>query len=119
MNRLVIWILAALLTAAVAVLLVLQVRAAERRARELAAVEAATEIDDRHLELAPHDPTTWVRKNRPQASAGGYSLVLFRRRVPMIIHMNGRIVHVWPHVRAVGRARLDDCGRLTVIGNAT
>lgn len=116
MDRRVIWALAALLAAAVAALLVLQLRAAERRARELAAVEAATEIDDRHLELALHDPTSWVRQYRPQASAGGYSLVLFRRRVPMIIDMNGRIVHVWPHVRAVGRARLDDRGHLTVIG---
>ncbi len=115
-NRRVIWALAAVLAAAVALLLVLQLRAAERRAHELAAVEAATEIDDRHLELALHDPTTWVRQYRPQASAGGYSLVLFRRRVPMIIDMNGRIVHVWPHVRAVGRARLDDRGHLTVIG---
>lgn len=98
------------------VLLALQLRHAERRERELAEIEAAAGTDDLHLELERDDPTTWVRQYRPEASAGGYSLILFQRRVPTIIDMNGRLVHRWPGVRAVGRARLDREGRLTVIG---
>ena len=34
----------------------------------------------------------------------------------MLIDMNGNIVHVWPLVRAVARARLNRQGRLAVIG---
>jgi hypothetical protein len=42
--------------------------------------------------------------------------VLYRRRVPVLIDMNGRIVHSWPEVRAVGRARLNRDGSLAIIG---
>lgn len=86
--------------------------------RELDRIVAADEatLDDLHLDLAGINPTEWVRQYRPQASAGGYTLVLYRRRVPMIIDMMSRIVHVWPHVRAVGRARLNRDGTLAVIG---
>ena len=91
-------------------------RADRRMVEELAAIEAAVEEDDIHLDLPALEPETWVRQYKPEASAGGYTLVLYRRRVPMIIDMNGRIVHVWPKVRAVGRARLGRNGRLAVIG---
>jgi hypothetical protein len=36
--------------------------------------------------------------------------------VPLILDMNGHIVHRWPEVRAVGRVRLTPDGRLVVIG---
>ena len=74
------------------------------------------ELDDLHLDLADLDTSGWVRQYRPQQSAGGYTLVLYRRRVPMIIDMNSRVVHAWPHVRAAGRVRLDRHGRLAVNG---
>jgi hypothetical protein len=73
-------------------------------------------LDEIHLDLDDYDTTRWVRQYRPEASAGGYTLVLYRRRVPMIIDMNGRMVHAWPEVRAVGRARLNGDGSLAVIG---
>jgi hypothetical protein len=90
---------------------------AERR-RVLAEVAAADAeaLDELHLDIGDLDATSWVRQYRPRLSDGGYTLVLFRRRVPMIIDMNGRIVHTWPEVRAVGRARLNKDGTLAVIG---
>jgi len=104
--------------AAVITLVLVQTRVrAERMLKaELAAIEEAIEPDDRLLGLPDLDPTSWVRQYRPDASAGGYTLILYKRRVPMIIDMNSRIVHLWPDVRAVGRVRLDRQGNLVVIG---
>lgn len=109
--------LVVLAAAVVTITLVLAKERGERRiAEEMAAIEAAVEEDNIHLDLPALDPESWVRQYRPRESDGGYTLVLYRRRVPMIIDMNGRIVHVWPNVRAVGRARLRTDGRLAVIG---
>jgi hypothetical protein len=104
---------AALITA---ILVVVKLRAERRLAAELTAIETAVEDDGIELDLPTLEPEAWVRQYRPDASAGGYTLVLYRRRLPMIIDMNGRIVHAWPKVRAVGRARLRRDGRLAVIG---
>lgn len=71
--------------------------------------------DGLEMELRALDTAAWVRAFDPARSAGGFNMVLYRRRLPMIIDMNGRIVHSWPGVRASGRARLDDSGRLSVI----
>lgn len=82
----------------------------------MAAVDDVTGLDERH-EAIPHlDTTQWVERYLPGKSSPGYNLVLYRRRVPMLIDMQGRVVHSWPSVRVVGRARLDTVGRLTVIG---
>jgi hypothetical protein len=51
----------------------------------------------------------------PGRSAGGYNLILYRRRVPALIDMNGSLVHSWPAVRASARAQLQPDGRLAVI----
>jgi hypothetical protein len=110
----------ALFAAAAVVITLVLVQAKARDERrleaELVAIEEAIEPDDRLLSLPDLDPTSWVRQYRPDASAGGYTLILYRRRVPMIIDMNSRIVHLWPDVRAVGRVRLDRRGNLAVIG---
>ncbi len=71
--------------------------------------------DTLHLDLPLLDPTTWVRQYLPDRAASGYNLVLYRRRLPILTDMNGRIVHLWPAVRAVSRARLSREGRLLVI----
>ncbi|MCU0234075.1 MAG: aryl-sulfate sulfotransferase, partial [Thermoanaerobaculales bacterium] len=102
--------------AVTAVLLFERGRGERRREGELAAVEAAAAVDDLAARLERERPETWVRQLDPGASAGGCSLVLYQRRLPMLIDMNGRILHRWPQVRAVGRARLDRAGRLAVIG---
>jgi hypothetical protein len=72
--------------------------------------------DDLENELQALDGTDWVRSYDPARSAGGLNLLLYRRRVPAIVDLNGHVVHSWPQVRATGRIRLDDEGRLTVIG---
>lgn len=74
------------------------------------------DLDDLHLDLAKLDTTAWVRRFQPKLASSGYTLVLFRRRVPMLVDMNGNIVHLWPKVRVGARARLNREGRLAVIG---
>jgi hypothetical protein len=83
---------------------------------ELSEIDDPAQLDELHLELADLDTTPWVRRYRPSRASSGFNLVFYRRRVPMIIDMNGNIVHVWPRVRAIGRARLLPDGRLAVIG---
>jgi len=86
------------------------------RLLELSEIDDPAQLDESHLELADVDPTSWIRRFRPGRASSGFNLVLYRRRVPMIIDMNGNIVHVWPRVRAIGRVRLLRDGRLAVIG---
>jgi len=83
---------------------------------ELSEIDDPAQLDELHLELADLDPTSWIRRFRPSRASSGFNLFLYRRRVPMIIDMNGNIVHVWPRVRAIGRVRLQRDGRLAVIG---
>ena len=94
----------------------LKARAEHRKVLAQVTADDAEALDELHLDLGDYDTMTWVRQFRPEESAGGYTLVLFRRRVPMIIDMNSRVVHSWPLVRAVGRARLNRDGSLAVIG---
>jgi len=82
----------------------------------LSVIDDPAQLDDRHLELLELDPPSWVRQYLPERSNAGYNLVLYRRRVPLIIDMNGRIVHSWPELRVTGRARLNSDGSLAVIG---
>ena len=65
--------------------------------------------------LGKQDPTTWVRRFRPEKASSGFNLVLYHRRLPILLDMNGNIVHMWPTVRAVARARLNREGRLLVL----
>jgi len=90
LRRIAIFIVAG---AAITILL-LSMRALNERWREaqLVAIEEAVEPDKRLVDLPDIDPTSWVRQYRPEASAGGYNLILYKRRVPMIINMNSRIV---------------------------
>lgn len=60
---------------------------------------------------------SWLEAYHPQASEPGYNLILYRRRYPMLIDMNGNLVHVWRGVKAVGRARLLADGSLLVISD--
>jgi hypothetical protein len=82
----------------------------------MAAVDDATGLDDINEEIPFVDGTEWVDSYEPAASWPGYNLVLYRRRVPMIINMQGAVVHTWPELRAVGRVRLGHDGSLLVIG---
>ena len=84
------------------------------RLLELSVIDDPAQLDELHLELADLDPTSWIRCFRPGRASSGFNLVLYRRGVPMIIDMNGNIVHLWPRVRAIGRARLRRYGRLAL-----
>ncbi len=72
--------------------------------------------DTRHEALADADVGKWITVCEPEACFNGYTLALFRRRIPMLVDLNGRIVHSWPRVRAVARTRLNPDGTLTVDG---
>jgi len=92
-------------------------RSLDCRQPPLTVIDDPAQLDELHLELPEHDPPNWVRRYDPKRSSSGYNLVFFRRRVPLIIDMNGRVVHSWPHVRATGRFRLNRDGSLAVIGS--
>jgi hypothetical protein len=82
----------------------------------MARVDDTTGLDDIHHEIEFIEPSEWVESYLPGDSFAGFNLALYRRRVPVLMDMQGRVVHSWPGVRAVGRARLDRNGRLMVIG---
>ncbi len=79
-------------------------------------IDDPAQLDDLQLDLPKIEQNTWVRMYRPTDAESGFNLVFFGRRLPMIIDMNGRVVHAWPRVRAAGRVRLDAMGNLLVIG---
>ena len=91
-------------------------RATRCRPPQLTVIDDPAQLDDAHLDLQHLDAESWVRQYNPKKSYAGFNLGLYQRRVPIIFDMQGRIVHSWPGVRAVGRVRLDHEGRLTVIG---
>jgi hypothetical protein len=110
-------VLAVLITLAVAIAVREHVASLDCRQPPLTVIDDPAQLDDLHLQLPEHDPESWVRRYDPERSSAGYNLVFFRRRVPLIIDMNGRVVHSWPHVRATGRVRLNRDGSLAVIGS--
>ena len=55
------------------------------RPLELSEIDDPAQLDELHLELADLDPTSWIRRFRPSRASSGFNLVLYRRRVPMII----------------------------------
>ena len=67
------------------------------------------------IDLGSVSGEDWVEVHDPQQAWPGFTLVMYQRRVPMLIDMSGRIVHWWPTVRAVGRARLTTAGHLVYI----
>ena len=73
--------------------------------------EKSRPIDD----LTTLDTSSWVKFYDPERAFNGYTLELYRRRVPILIDMNGNILHSWPNLRTAGRARLSQDGRLLLI----
>lgn len=67
------------------------------------------------IDLSSVPGETWVTRHDPEQTWPGYTMVFYQRRVPMLIDMDGRIVHYWPDVRAVGRIRLTPQGHLVYI----
>lgn len=81
-----------------------------------AILDEAPPGDDMHLDLPVLDSQPWVERYLPDRASSGYNLELYQRRIPILVDMNGRIVHAWPLVRTTARARLDRKGRLLVMG---
>ncbi len=52
---------------------------------------------------------------KPEQCASGYLLEFYRRRIPMLMDMNGNVVHTWKNVRGIGRMQLLPNGNLVVI----
>ena len=100
----------------VAAVFYLRFRGEEWRPLERFEIDDPAQLDDLHLDLPDLEPTKWIRTYLPKQSSSGFNLSFFRRRIPMVIDMSGRIVHAWPKVRAIGRVRLNREGRLAVIG---
>jgi len=100
----------------VVVVFYLRPRGEEWRPLERSEIDDPSKLDDLHLDLPDLEPTKSVRTYLPEMSSPGFNLDFFRRRIPIVIDMNGRIVHAWPKVRAVDRVRLNREGRLAVLG---
>jgi hypothetical protein len=56
---------------------------------------------------------------KPEQCASGYLLEFYRRRIPMLMDMNGNVVHTWKNVRGIGRMQLLPNGNLVVINRGT
>lgn len=65
--------------------------------------------------LAGLDGAPWVKIYDPVKAWNGFTLVLYRRDLPILIDMNGRIVHTWPEARVKSRIRLLEDGSLLAI----
>ena len=71
--------------------------------------------DNGEFDLSNIPSKDWVSIHDPSKAWAGYTLLFYDRRVPMIVDMNGNVVHSWPEIRAVGRARLTPSGSLLYI----
>jgi hypothetical protein len=87
-------------------------RAERKRTRKRPQAVASGPVD-----LSEVRGEEWVTIHDPQQTWPGYTLVFYQRRLPMLIDMSGRIVHYWPEVRGVGRARLTAEGNLVYIAS--
>ena len=116
MSRRVVIVLAMVVMLVAAVGMVKLAKFLRCRPPTLSVIDDPAQLDDMHLELASLEPESWVRQFHPDQSTAGYNLVFYRGRIPVIIDMNGRFVHLWPRVRATGRVRLNRDGSLAVIG---
>jgi outer membrane protein assembly factor BamB len=111
------WIMAAVGAALLGALLAFVVYSSRGSQQDLPVVDDPAAIDDIHLQLPELAAAEWVERWEPDRAFNGYTLVFYQRRVPMLIDMSGEIVHAWPRVRVVGRARLSTVGTLLVIGH--
>ncbi|MCP4200857.1 MAG: hypothetical protein GY769_02855 [bacterium] len=63
--------------------------------------------------LAGEDPANWVKIYDPARAWNGYTLALYGRRIPMLLDMNGKVLHSWTEARVKSRVRLlPDCSLL-------
>lgn len=58
---------------------------------------------------------TWVTLYDPDRAWSGYTLAFYAHRIPILMNMNGRIVHRWPEARVKSRLRLLNDGSILAI----
>lgn len=58
----------------------------------------------------------WVEVYDPARAWNGYTLTLHATRVPVLLDMNGRVVHSWPEARLKSRVRLLPDGSILGLG---
>ena len=58
------------------------------------------------------DSTSWITVFNPAETWGGYTLAFYAHRIPILLDMNGHIVHRWPEARVKSRLRLNEDGSL-------
>ncbi len=58
------------------------------------------------------DPGQWVTVYEPERAWNGYTLAFYAHRIPILLDMNGRIVHRWTEARVKSRLRLLPDGSL-------
>ncbi|HEX2223911.1 MAG TPA: aryl-sulfate sulfotransferase [Thermoanaerobaculia bacterium] len=61
-------------------------------------------------------PPEWVKVYDPARAWNGYTLTLHKARIPVLLDMNGRVVHSWPEARVKSRVRLLPDGSILGIG---
>lgn len=98
-------------TLALALTLALLSGCRQEHRSDLGAAAAETE----GAPLATRVSPDWVALYDPARAFNGYTLALFERNTPIVIDMNGRLVHAWPEVEARSRVRLLDDGSLLTI----
>lgn len=52
--------------------------------------------DPLRAEFETAKPSEWVRVLDPGRGSPGYNLMIFRRRIPMLLDLSGGVVHAWP-----------------------
>ena len=63
-----------------------------------------------------NDSSSWIDIYDPDSSFNGFTLAFYMRRMPILMDMNGRVVHSWPQARVKSRIRLSEAGTLLGIG---
>jgi hypothetical protein len=81
------------------------------------AAEPPPPAPDRETAAAFQPPSpAWVTVYDPRLAWNGYTLTLLDARVPALLDMNGRPVHLWPQARVKSRVRLLADGSILGIG---
>ncbi len=65
--------------------------------------------------LAGSETESWVTIYDPDRAANGYTLLFIGARLPLLVDMNGRVVHAWPEARVKSRLRLLENGSILAL----
>ena len=108
----------AVLTAPVFV--ILMVSASCVRSKDNSKLDSRVEATSPHATpatsgLPTSESADWVRLYKPESAFNGYTLAFYRRRTPILMDMNGRILHAWPEARTRSRIRLLEDGTLLAL----